>query len=96
MKAEFKTVEDIRCYHRGLWFHRLNMEFFQTILLETVYQGPGGIYFVTSDKGPGCRRRYSVRSYDPISDKVKTVGEFNAYTRAAAIKQAKAHSLGKQ
>lgn len=93
---QFKTVEDIRCFHRGLWFHRSNMQFFQTILLPTVYQGPGGIYFVTSEKGPSQIRAYTVRRYDAVADKVSTAGPFNAYSKASAAKNlAKLYASGK-
>ena len=59
------------------WFDRDSMRFFKTRIEDQVYQGPGGIYFVTSEKGPTEVRRFSVRQYVPERQNVDTVGEFN-------------------
>lgn len=87
-KPEFDTVEDIRCHHRGKWFHPSNMRFFRSRLLPTVYQGPGGVYFVSSEQFVGSEttheRRYTVRQYDVDNDDIKTVHGFNEHTKAKA------------
>lgn len=89
---EFNSVDDIVCYHRGKWFHPSHMQFFKTRLLQVVYQGPGGIYFVTSEQGPSGVRSYTVRQYDPETDKIYTQGVFNKLPRAAAIRNAKRYA----
>lgn len=68
------------------WFDRDTLRSFRCRVGEQVYQGPGGIYFVTSEKGgyDGARRAYTVRQYLPGRKKIETVGEFNTLTRSAA------------
>jgi len=66
------------------WFDRDSMRFFKTRIEPQVYQGPGGIYFVTSEKGPTEIRRFSVRQYRPNGCNVDTVGDFNNLSRAEA------------
>lgn len=60
------------------------MRFFKTRIEPQVYQGPGGIYFVTSEKGPTEIRLFSVRQYRPNGSNVDTVGNFNDLSRAEA------------
>ena len=66
------------------WFDRDSMRFFKTRIEPQVYQGPGGIYFVTSEKGPSEVRLFSVRQYRPSRCNIDTVGEFNNLSRAEA------------
>jgi len=72
------------------WWDAGSMRFFRCRVLDEVYQGPGGIYFVTSEKGPSENRAYSVRQYLPGKDggDIDTVGEFNAHTKAGAKRTA--------
>ena len=76
------------------WFDEDTMRFFRTRLSGTVYQGPGGIYFVTSEKPPHGPRAHSVRQYRPADRKIDTVGEFCSMTRSQAIALAKRSALG--
>lgn len=82
------TTDDIRARHRGHWFSEGAMRFFKSRVGIDAYNGPGGIYFVSSEQGPSGVRRYSVRSYDLATDTIDTVGEFNAYTRGVAHRMA--------
>lgn len=62
---------------RADWFGDGEMAFFDTILETGAYVSPkGGAYFVTSEKPPHDRRRYSVRRMDIYTGAVGTVGEF--------------------
>lgn len=83
---DIKTAVRVRGSH---WFDPDTMRFFKTRVLEGVYQGEGGIYFVTSERGPNELRRYSVRKFAPETADISTVGDFNTMTRNAAIKLAK-------
>lgn len=79
------------------WFTPNNMRFFKTRLSETAYADRhGGAFFVSSEKGPGMARAYSVRHFRPGSRgkcSVDTVGEFQQYkTGAAAHRAAQAAS----
>lgn len=70
------------------WWDRDSMRFFGTRVSEKVYQGSGGVYFVTSEKPPHGARSYSVRRYDPAEKSIDTVGEFCSMTRDHAHREA--------
>lgn len=59
------------------WFEPGTMRFFNTRCLPTVYQGPGGIYFVTSEVAPSGEKAYTVRQFVPEHGRIETVGEFH-------------------
>jgi hypothetical protein len=71
------------------WWDKGSMRFFKCRVGEQVYQGEGGIYFVTSEKSDHSPRAYSVRQYSPETKRVSTIGDFNSLTRAKAHKLAK-------
>lgn len=75
------------------WFDPDTMRFFKCKILPTVYQGPGGIFFVSSEAYQEESRAYSVRQFKPDTNDIDTVGDFNSMTRAEAI--AKAAELSK-
>jgi hypothetical protein len=71
------------------FFERDAMRFFRSKVQEPVFQGPGGIFFLTSERfvsstGEASPRRFTVRQFDPETGGVSTVGEFNKLTRGAA------------
>lgn len=83
------TIDDIRCQmvaNGSHWWDADTMRFFKLRVHPRVYQGSGGIYFVTSEKGPSGVRACSVRRFNPEQDlrDVETVGAFNCYSRAIA------------
>lgn len=82
------TISDIRYNNLTAghkFFSRGAMKFFRSRVLRTVYQGPGGIYFVTGEMTPESHtERYTVRQYDPQSHAIKTVGRFCALGQDAA------------
>lgn len=99
------TMEDIRAGNRAIghhWFDRDTMRGFGCRLgAETVYQGVGGIYFVSSERRgawgrvPAGERLYTVRRYWP-DGAIGTVGEFQAWkTGSGAANEARrlAHGL---
>lgn len=93
------TIKDAMRAAGSHWFDPDTMRYFRCRVLEEVYQGPGGIYFVTSEKGPHGPRAYSVRQFTVNKPSIDTVGEFNGMSRAAAIRMAKgmaAKPLGQQ
>lgn len=74
------------------WFDPDTMRCFGTRVLPTVYQGPGGVYFVTEDDQyrRELPKRFTVRSFDPAESDVGTHGELSAFATAdAAIEAAK-------
>lgn len=70
------------------WWDRDSMRCFGTRASEKVYQGTGGIYFVTSERPTNGSRAYSVRRYLPAGPDIETIGEFCSLTRAIAHRQA--------
>lgn len=71
------------------WWDRDTLRYFGCRVSEKVYQGEGGVYFVTSEKSPfGHPRAYSVRQYHPDTKDIDTVGDFNALTRGRAHREA--------
>lgn len=71
------------------WWDRGTMQYFRCRVSEKVYQGQGGVYFVTSEKhGDNATRLYSVRQYRPDIKDVDTIGEFNSMSRGQAHREA--------
>ncbi len=90
------SMENIRRIHRqkmdGHFFDKDTMRFFNSRILETVYQGPGGVFFVTSERFVGSTytgpRLYTVRKFNPETGDIGTHGEYNKITKYQAIKAA--------
>lgn len=97
---KFWTIEDIKRANADAgyyFFSPSTMRSFNSRVSDTVYQGPGGIFFVTSEKNRGRYnywssiehpRLYSVRQFLPETADIKTVGEFQQYKSGAAAKRA--------
>jgi len=93
---KFQTIQDIRCacYNAGShWFDKGAMSFFRSKIYPHVYNGPGGIFFVSSEASGfnDETRRYSVRQFHPEDADITTLGEFTGHStledaRAAARK----------
>jgi hypothetical protein len=81
------------------WWDPEAMRFFRCIVDSNVYEGPGGVYFVSSEKGPHGPRAYTVRKYEPSTRDIAThseLGEFAtlADARDAAQEAASADAAG--
>lgn len=89
----YYTIDDIKRINASKgkhFFSKDTMRFFKSRVSELVYQGMGGIYFVTSEAEPlGGERRYTVRQFDADSGSVETMGEFNSVNRYVAHAAAK-------
>jgi len=71
------------------FFEKDTMRFFNSRIGDSAYyDGRGGAYFTTSEKGPDGRRGYSVRHYNPERCGVDTVGKFQGYHSMAAAQTA--------
>jgi hypothetical protein len=71
---ELKNMNREAGFH---FFDRDSMKFFRSRAIPTLYTGPGGVYFVTSEEGPSNHRRFTVRRYNPATADIDTMGEFN-------------------
>ena len=66
------------------FFERATMRFFDSRVLRHVYQGPGGIYFITSEQFHGSDgrsepRKYTVREFNPITGDCFTAGDYHHF-----------------
>lgn len=75
------------------WWSKGAMQSFGTRVLPTVYQGVGGIYFVTSEQPPHGERGFTVRQYDAQKNSITTVG---GAACLATRKQEEAKTLAKE
>ena len=83
------------------WFEPATMRFFRSRVGVKVYQGAGGVYFVSSEQfesstGWRAERHYTVREFHPTDKSIDTPnGEpFNKYSRATAHSRAKQYAAG--
>lgn len=80
------------------WWDRDTLKFFGTKVASAVYQGPGGVFFVTSEwdgfagKDNGTRA-YTLRQYVPERVGVETIGNIGDYKSDLAAAVAKAKEL---
>ncbi len=95
------TMAAIKAAHRqtsGHFFDADAMRFFDSRVLPKVYEGPGGVYFVTSEQFHGSTgslpRKYTVRRFDPATSDVDTEGAYNDLSRDSAIQRAQECASG--
>ena len=63
------------------WFDKDTMRFFRTTVYPEVFEGPGGVFFVTRETNPQGITRYSLRTFQPETGDVSTaVNGFFAYS----------------
>lgn len=84
MRYDINMIEQEMTAAGSHWWDRSSMRFFRCRVNDQVYQGTGGVYFVTSEKYSDEPRKYTVRQYNPATKEINTVGEFNSMTRSAA------------
>lgn len=73
------------------FFDKSTMEFFNSKVYPHVYDGPGGIYFVTGEKmREHSHLRYTVRRFHPLDGHISNCSVFGEYADAAvAFERAK-------
>jgi hypothetical protein len=87
------------------FFSRDTMRFFASRIERPVYQGPGGIFFVTSEQQPTGRntgpeyhpRRWQVRQFNPATGDIVNnphSGRFQDLDRTAALAAARLLARG--
>lgn len=91
----YYSVSEIEREAKGYFFSKDTMRFFKSRILQDVYQGVGGVYFVTSERfDNNTPRLFTVRKYDPETRMINTAGDFNQLSRYQAIKSAKQLAQG--
>ena len=96
------TIAAIReADHRAgrYFFSADTMKFFNSRVLPTVYEGPGGVYFITSEKfrgsdGASAPRKYTIRQFTPDPVNIRTVAGFNQMSKRQAQVMAKVLAAG--
>ena len=87
---EIKRASRIAGSH---WFDAGSMRFFRSRILDTVYQGGGGVYFVSSEQFEGSSgrapRMFSIRKFNPLTADISTFGPFNEMARERAKRLAR-------
>ena len=90
---QYYSMEDIKRANENAgrhFFEPDTMRFFKSRVGDTVFQGIGGIYFVTSEKFDyKSPRNYTVRQFNPETGIVGTDGEFNKMSYSQARARAK-------
>lgn len=89
--ATITTMEDIRREMTDAgshWWDRSSMRSFGT-RVGSLFVGPGGIYFTTSEQPPYGARKHSVRQYNPATKQISTVGEFCSMSATSARNKAR-------
>ncbi len=93
---EFWTMSDIQKANADAGCHFFSpstLRFFSSRVSDEVYQGAGGIFFVTSEKNKGTfnyPRLYTVRQFLPETGKVRNMegDSFQKYKTLEAAKRA--------
>jgi hypothetical protein len=81
------------------FFEPATLRFFDSKIEPRVYEGSGGVYFVTSEQFHGSNgssnpRKWTVRRFYPVTGEVDTVGQFNDMDRHSAMVAAKRLARG--
>lgn len=88
---KYYTMKDVR-NRIPLFFERGTMRFFDSRIVEKLYQGRGGRFFVTSERfSPDSPRLYTVRRFRASgrkSGRIDTVGGFQDYKTLREAKRA--------
>ncbi len=95
------TMADIRTRNQAAghhWFDRGNARFFGTKIHGAPKHGPGGVYFVTSERSSHYGTQpplFSVRHFDPETSQVRTAGAFGGHRDiGTALEEAGARAAG--
>lgn len=82
-------IEDCNNAHGHFWFKPGTKSFFKSRVSGSVTCGKRGAYFVSSEKGPGMDRRYTIRVMEWVKDgAIDTVGDFQQYGTAGCARTA--------
>ena len=102
-KPQGYSMSDIQSANARAGSHCFDPEairFVRRRIGPTVYKGPGGVFFISSEQfvpsvGPAAERKYTVRVFVPRTGKVDTADEeFNARSYSSAVSHAKKLAAG--
>jgi hypothetical protein len=88
MSWTIQTIREADQRAGRFFFSASTMRFFSSRILPTIYQGPGGIYFLMSEQFRGsdgvAPRKYSIRQFTPEPVNIRTVAGFNQMSKKQA------------
>jgi hypothetical protein len=88
----YNSLREIRAAHKGYWFDKDSMRFFDSKILPGVYPAEDGAYFISSERRDENQPRlYTVRFADSDGD-IWTEGEFQGHNTLSSAKQAAINS----
>lgn len=91
------TLPEIKAANKAIGHHFFSKgakSFFNSQYLPTVYQGAGGIYFITAERmDERFELKYTVRQFHAETGQVDTAGSFNTLTKEQARSKAKYYAL---
>lgn len=94
--AKSYTLAEIKAANNAAgryFFTKGAQRFFNSKILPTIYQGAGGIYFVTGERMELTHAlKYTVRTFDPTTGEVDTAGDFCRHDLETARDNAKQHA----
>ena len=78
--SRYYSMNDIKRINKNtghFFFEKDTLRFFRSRVSDSVYQGPGGVFFVTSEQNHGFGgnypRLYSVRTFNPLTGDCESV-----------------------
>lgn len=85
--AKIYNIALIKCANKSagrFYFEKSTMRYFRSRVSDKTHNGPGGVYFVTSEQHRDTDPRlYSVRRFHPETADIDTAGTFQQYTTSA-------------
>lgn len=85
------TITQIKKANKAAGFYFFEpdtMRFLGSRVSGDVFEGPGGVFFVTSELPPYCPRAYTVRKFDPATGDIDTFGQLLGFPTLASAKVA--------
>lgn len=91
MYITIQSIRNANAAAGGKWFSPENRRFFRSRICSRVHQGPGGVFFVSSEQlDDNSPRLYTVRQAINGGARIKTAGDFQAYASRRAAHNAAA------
>ena len=73
MRAKPYTLAMLRRRSGCHFFKKETINFFSTVFESGIFQGPGGVFFVTSEQYfENYPKVYKVREYNPVTNRIMT------------------------
>lgn len=93
--ANITELKELSAAAGSHFFERSTMRFFRSRIVPTIYAGPGGVFFVTSEQyDDNSARMYTVRQFNPETAGIHSVSGFNEMSRENALSLARESSKG--